>query len=324
MSDVVRIIEAAYDLNAADEQAWLTRVAEEVRSVLGFDEGVVAYTYSMDATGWITPGALAVPGTSMDLAQSILNPGDMGEAVTAAVIRVHLQSGPSLATDVVRPITAVATEYRRRVLGERGYEDALTINATDPTRRGAMFVVPLKRTKRLVPNLTSRYSRLGAHIAAGLRLRRALSSLVDEAIIERGKVAHATGQASRPSAQSALRDAVVAAERARGTLRKRDPERALATWRGLVAGRWSVVDRFESNGRQYWVAHPNAPDAPDPRSLTARERQVAGFVALGQSNKLIAYELGISTSTVGVLVARAAKKLGVRSRAGLVAMLAHK
>jgi DNA-binding NarL/FixJ family response regulator len=110
---------------------------------------------------------------------------------------------------------------------------------------------------------------------------------------------------------------VRAVHRARGKLRKRDPERALATWRGLVAGRWSLVDRFEADGRRFIIAHPNAPDAPDPRALTPRERQVAGYVALGQSNKLIAYELGISPSTVGVLVGRAAKKLGAKSRAAL-------
>ena len=300
MTDLVRVVEAAYDLGAADEQAWLTRVADEVRQALGFVDGVVAYTYGIDERGWITPGAIAVPGASMELAQDILNPGDMGDEDTASVVRTHMHSGASLATEVVRAATTPAAEYRQRTLSARGFVDALTLNATDPTRRGCMFVAPLKTSPRLAPQLTSRYAKLGAHIAAGLRLRRAVTSLVDEAVIDRGNVAHATGEAKSASARTALRAAVRAADRARGALRTRDPELALATWRGLVAGRWSLVDRFEADGRRYWVAHPNAPDARDPRALTPRERQVAAFVALGHSNKLIAYELGISTSTVGV------------------------
>jgi DNA-binding NarL/FixJ family response regulator len=55
--------------------------------------------------------------------------------------------------------------------------------------------------------------------------------------------------------------------------------------------------------------------------LTPRERQVAEFAAIGHSNKEIAYELGVSASTVGVLLMRAASKLGVASPADLVRAL---
>jgi DNA-binding CsgD family transcriptional regulator len=52
--------------------------------------------------------------------------------------------------------------------------------------------------------------------------------------------------------------------------------------------------------------------------LTDRERQVVLQAALGFSNKQIAYALGISHSTVRVLVARAAARIGARSRAALL------
>ena len=55
--------------------------------------------------------------------------------------------------------------------------------------------------------------------------------------------------------------------------------------------------------------------------LSARERQVAELVSLGRSDKVIAYELGMAHATVRVLVARAARKLGTRTRAGLVKAL---
>jgi DNA-binding NarL/FixJ family response regulator len=41
-------------------------------------------------------------------------------------------------------------------------------------------------------------------------------------------------------------------------------------------------------------------------------------VALGHSNKLIAYDVGVSTSTVATLLARARAKLGVESRIALI------
>jgi DNA-binding CsgD family transcriptional regulator len=45
--------------------------------------------------------------------------------------------------------------------------------------------------------------------------------------------------------------------------------------------------------------------------LTERERQVLAYADLGQSNKLIAYSLGLSTSTVSTLLSRARRKLGI-------------
>ena len=68
----------------------------------------------------------------------------------------------------------------------------------------------------------------------------------------------------------------------------------------------------------YVVARRNDVRLPRPDALSPRERQALGFAVLGDSNKLIAYELGISASTVGVLLHRAAQKLGCHSRVELL------
>jgi len=52
--------------------------------------------------------------------------------------------------------------------------------------------------------------------------------------------------------------------------------------------------------------------------LSRREREAVSRAALGETNKVIAFELGVSASTVGVLLHRAARKLGVRTRAELL------
>jgi DNA-binding CsgD family transcriptional regulator len=117
--------------------------------------------------------------------------------------------------------------------------------------------------------------------------------------------------------RNALRDATLAIDRARAR-RKRDPEAAIDLWRALVEGRWSMIDRFDSNGRRLFVARRNDPAARGPRGLTARERQVVGYAALGHSNKLIAYELGLAESTVANHLTDAQLKLGVRTRTELI------
>ena len=56
-------------------------------------------------------------------------------------------------------------------------------------------------------------------------------------------------------------------------------------------------------------------------ALSPREREVAALVAEGRTNGLIAAALGLATRTVDTHVARILKKLGVASRAEVVARL---
>src|SRR5205814_2205879 len=99
-----------------------------------------------------------------------------------------------------------------------------------------------------------------------------------------------------------LRRAVRFLEKSRGPMRRADPDKSLAGRKVLVAGRWSLIDQVESDGRRYIVARENEPPALGPESLTAREKQVIGYAKLGHHSKLIAYELGVADSTVRVLL----------------------
>jgi DNA-binding CsgD family transcriptional regulator len=64
--------------------------------------------------------------------------------------------------------------------------------------------------------------------------------------------------------------------------------------------------------------------APSPRlSLSPREREIARMVAKGYPNKMIASVLDISCWTVGTYLRRMFAKVGVCSRAALVASLAE-
>ncbi len=329
MKDLVRIVETAYEFDAADESAWVGKVASTLCAELGL-EAAFGFSYHVEPNGWVVPRAMVPVNVAPDLMADFFSPPQGGpEEVEANVTRTHLTAGGHMATAALGEHAMeryqVWKDYYDRVLVARGFSDALVLTAIDPTRNGCVVFAPLREAPKLTRPLGLRYHRITAHVAAGFRLHRVLgdgSAPPEEAVLEpSGKVVHASGPAQETRARAALRRAAVAVDRARGSLRRRDPETALATWQGLAAGRWSLVDRFESDGRRYVIAHRNDPDVVDPRALTLTERQVAGLAALGRSNKVIAYELGISVNTVGALLSRAARKLGVKSRADLARMI---
>jgi DNA-binding CsgD family transcriptional regulator len=324
MKDSIRIIESAYDLGAATEAEWLRNLTEAIVGARSASMGALAYSYNVRADGWVDVRAVCDVATPTGFAGSLLKL-DLNGQDQAGLGNMHrdsggLVSGVALLRRVLSPRTFDA--YYERAFVSHGVRDFICLNATDPTRSGCVVGVPSARRERLASSRL-RWDRIAAHIAAGLRLRQKLDQatkadtpLEAEAILTHdGRVEHARGPARPSAARSELRAAVLAAERARGPLRRRRPDEALEIWRGLVDGRWSLVEQFDSDGRRFLVAHSNAAIAADPRGLTARERQVAGYAALGHSNKLIAYELGLAPNTVSGLLAKAREKLGKGRRA---------
>jgi DNA-binding CsgD family transcriptional regulator len=165
-----------------------------------------------------------------------------------------------------------------------------------------------------------RWTLVGVHLAAAERLRRAIEVLPSEpeAILSpSGRVEHAVGHAKEHGALESLRLRVTEIDRARGRQRRTDPDAALEAWRGLIGGRWSLVDRFDSDGRRYVVAHRNEPSTARRLGLTQRERQVVAHLLVRHTSKLTAYALGMSPAAVSAALRSAMLKLGVRNVAQL-------
>lgn len=134
---------------------------------------------------------------------------------------------------------------------------------------------------------------------------------------EDGRFVHAEGEAAGKIARERLRAAASSMSTVRVQARK-SGRAELDGWSPLVDARWTLVDSFEENGRHYVVARENQARGAHLDVLTDRERQVVLQAALGFTNKEIAYALGLSDSTVRVLMARAAARVGVRTRAELL------
>jgi DNA-binding CsgD family transcriptional regulator len=78
------------------------------------------------------------------------------------------------------------------------------------------------------------------------------------------------------------------------------------------------VRNVDHDGKRFLLAQQNrVVRDPTPR-LTPREHQVVACAAMGHSNKLIAYDLGISPGSVSVLLSRASTKLGVSDRGAMI------
>jgi DNA-binding CsgD family transcriptional regulator len=208
-----------------------------------------------------------------------------------------------------------------------GTVEQFWVNAQDPTYFGVCFIAHSSERDRWQPRERDKWRCIASHMVTAFRIRRQLEldaarkTTEDgspEAVLSPdGRLEHAERPAQGEAARAALQGAVLAMDRARGRLRKQDPERAVALWRALVAGRWSLLDHFDSDGRRFVVAHRNDARVPDNRGLSTREQQVLAHASIGQSNKAIAYELGLSVSTVATHLARARAKLKLPSRAAL-------
>lgn len=79
---------------------------------------------------------------------------------------------------------------------------------------------------------------------------------------------------------------------------------------------WQIVEELSILSTRYILLRSTPKDGPD--SLTARELDALRRACTGASNKQIGYEMGISTSTVGVLLSRASRKLHAKGRHELV------
>jgi DNA-binding CsgD family transcriptional regulator len=317
--DWLSIVESAYRTDL-DEAAWLDHVLETCRTFLDRGYGIAALLYDASSMTSLVPTRFISRGTPDGLrSEECMKLIEMGTPDPAFLAKTFGALSCGLLSKTFGTQFPAVLDH----VGEYGVADMLAVNGIDPSLHGCFLTGNLPKNERIAPRTRAMWSRVSAHLAGAYRLRRRLAASTPsngvEAILRpSGVVDHAEGVAKDGEARVALRDAVVGLEKARGRMRRDDPDAAMSSWKALVQARWSLVDQFESDGRRYVVARCNDVTTPSLATLTARELQVVAYAALEHQNKFIAYELGIATSTVGVLLSRAAKKLGVRSRAALV------
>ena len=323
----IDVIEAAYKLHL-DDRAWLREIAAAVRPLLDGGYGVWAYYFDMarPAAEWLDGVVmLGARQTEIQAAKRMSIASQDRIVETTHVVIEPLQSSLEAARAAGLGDARAHARYGE-LLKTIGACDYLAFRTVEPGGKG-VAIAAAQRTAWLPDRKMRRlWARVAGHVGSARRLRAALAvksedPAVDAVLKPDGRLDHAETRAA-VNARDALRAAVLDQERARSSLRRRDPEAATEGWQALVSGQWSLVDRFERGGRRYLVAHRNAPEFADLRALTARECAVVHLAALGKSNKLIAYELGVSESGVSSHLHAAMRKLGMTSRSDLIRLAA--
>lgn len=332
-SNAIDLVEFVYDLDV-DDRIWVPSLLETGLPLFDHGYGVVGATYVRPPEGGMPfPTRFHQAGGPPDLMARILTASTLAnEEVLREINRSGVVTTLSEQAERFRGVIPPLSDFQKHLAGAK---DVLALTAADPNGRGISITVPMPEVTTLSGHDRELWQMIGAHLVSGYRLRRALgegqrdsessSTLPEhaEAVLNAKhlEVEEAVGPAKDVRAREFLRQAAIRIDRARGRLRKEDPEHALELWKALVNGRWSLVDWFDSDGRRYVLAHSNPPELRDPRGLTERESQVCTYAALGETNKLISYRLGISQSQISSILRSAMRKLSAQTRPQLVEKL---
>lgn len=318
-STCLQVIEASHRLDR-NNLAWLRGIAEAAHRPLGGGRGVAAFFFATSAQGML------------ETREHVLV--DTPEAVLSAVRSFHNSLPPDAVSRIFQPSVVCATLREMGVeldpfTRSLGFNDVLGLQVTDANGLGCSFLfTPERRQRAMDRRVRRQWMGVAQHIRTALRLRNRLSdadlwSRVEAVLEPDGRIVHAEGEARSVDAQQMLQRFCRAIDQARTRQGKDQAEEDAAAahaWPFLIAGRWSLIEDFESDGRRYFIAVRNPPEATSVSELTKRERQVADLVMHGHSNKYVALELGLSEATVKTYLRSVMTKLLLHSRTTLVAL----
>ncbi len=316
--DYVAMIEASYDLSC-DEPEWLRRLVRTAFPLLNQGSGVAAFFWDLSHVGELRIAHPVYAGCSPALHAGLT---DSGARLTEQQAQALYLRG--------RPYKLVSREARVRYSrAQAAYEarfDAAgftAVSCAELARTGCVLLVPNGATSGAAPQLGRAIDHVARHVASGLRLRRALAEPLDsaDAILDGdGHLVHVAPPASGRRERGSLVGAARRLHDSRKARRSR-PTEAVELWRALVLGRWSLVDHLDSDGKRFLVARRNPIGVHEPAALSEGERRAALLFSLIGSVKLVAYELGLTPSTISGELRSACVKLGCRNRAELAGLL---
>lgn len=317
--DPVSVVEAAYHLDADTEQ-WLEGITRHASRFFPDRARMLALIVGSGPQLGLHAAYSEGPPEDVPAVERVL--GSLAE-LPSAMRELYRHGSTELASLSSLLGAAPRNDGGFERLAPDDVGDYVGILVRDPAGVGIQIGAIMPEATRVDPAAIPLWNRIGAHVVTGYRLRQRYRDLTvdsaDAVIDPSGKLEHAASDHEKSRARRrALCEAAVSIERVRSELRGADPQRALALWQGLVRGEYSLLERFDTDGRRYYVARRNDPEVRGPSALTRRERQIAAFAGLGHDNQRIAYQMGLAVSTVATHLSHAIVKLGVGSRVELV------
>jgi DNA-binding CsgD family transcriptional regulator len=252
---------------------------------------------------------------------------DRFEAVFPAGGKFAGNAGLGTRAQIMRNARNVGDQHLARLaplLFRDGYEDLAFMVAVDQeTRTVLSFHARASERIEVTRQAQQRWRGLQRHLTAILRtrLRFARGDFEEESAIwlrPDGTCEGGSDLARDDDIRQRLRHAVRTREKNRLGRTRSQRATIRAYWQKVLSGQWALVDRFDSDGRRFIVAVPVDERPNAMLGLTRREREVFKLLAEGLSNKVVAHELGISTSAVSTHLNNIFRKLRIEDRASAV------
>lgn len=306
--DPIRVIERAYE-RTEDISRWWASMVEIIAPQIDRGGGMFAYRMPLDTLRPVEFVDMGAPPVAVDVTRQGAERADRREALRAVD-----PAGLHASTEVFPGVRFPSP-----------MADALALSIPDGEGSLHVLVSVSPRRERVDEEAKLVWRQLALHLGAGIRLQRQDRSLSDpevEAVLSPdGSLLHAASERTSASSREHLREATRRIDRLRTARGRASAHESLELWRGLVLGRWSMVDHFDTDGRHFLVARRNDPDAPAPRQLSRRQRQVVFYASLGLPHKHVGYALGLAETTVANHLREALAKLGIESREELIKMV---
>ncbi len=318
---MIAVADAGYALHA-DDDVWLRGVLEAARPVLDHGSFVHGWIVDIPRGAYRSCAAVQLPDGA-DLDRDVRHHHlPMPSAQRVVLHRPSALATASATYGLTGDLLARSASFPVRF----PLADCIGLTCVDATGVGAVLIGGLLTTGYFTARDQRKWDRVASHLAAALRLRERLRAHPTEGSLDAAdavldpstqRALHATSDAEAHLPVIRAAAEVLAARH--GTS---DPARLVAAWRALVAGRWSLVDTFDTDKKRFFVLRQNEPAAPGPDRLTPSQRAIAAYVAMGHSNKAIAYHLGLSESAISRALDQIVRRLGLPSRAALAQLAA--
>jgi DNA-binding NarL/FixJ family response regulator len=321
----IPLLKSTYCLQGNDQE-WLDNISEQAKLFVGGVGILDAWTYSATPTTF---------GLGVGRGPSALN---------AIRKKIHDRL-PSVALDKLYRMqwtVCTASEYLQesapkqaalfsKVNNVVGHDvlDIFGIRCSVELDSGVIFVVFLPERRRSTVKERKLWTLFASHIGAGFKLRKFAQILAygensapgrdDGRRTQFNRSSHTAGvPLVNVSVEKAFRESVSLGERFRASAASHDSAASIIYWQGLMDGRWSLIDSFECEKRNFIVAIKVDGSYRDPRRLTKHEQRIADYAGMGYAVKEIASVFGVSYSAITNVLTRIQKKLNLSSRLEVV------
>lgn len=310
-ADWLGILDAVYGATAASDR-WAKEVVDAASRVFGACEGVSLFALRHDDQCRVTD-RLFLASSWQGGEQALRREGDFS-AGGREMFRAFFYPPIMVASHAELEVTLEpgSAEYIREARRQAGIEDAVGIVVHPEPNVAAVLFAAFRKRASITKHERRSLIQLGLHLENGLRFR-------GRASVTRGWIDMA-GHYDLDGVAAVAGPSLAASARRIEGARRRSPA-ALDLWHALVAGRYSLVPRYENGVRRYAVIE-NAPSSRALRALSDREVDVLSVAARGVPSKLVAYGLGISAPVVSSSLRDASAKLGLTSRLDLLRLAA--